>query len=95
MKKLIENFSLLILFMFVSANAMAQRPDLNGATGEIQNFAGTIIDWVDILLGVACAIGLLFMLYKVFNKEPQSKEFVVSWVIGLVIWVVAFRIAGL
>ena len=83
----------IMLMLFYSLVVTAQ-PNIDDATTELQNAGNTLVSWVHIAIGVGLCIAAGFMIYKVANGEPQSKPAVVGWIIGVILWVVAFRIVN-
>lgn len=88
-------FSKLFLFtgLFIVCTGIAQaQPDLSVGDGLVNDFARTIINWVKIVIGVGCAIGLSHSTYKIFNGDPSAKNQFVGWVVGLGVWWIGFTI---
>lgn len=74
-------FALGLIMTMMSTGAHAQ--GIVAGAGRISN---TIIQLINIAFPVACGLALIAVIWFVFTKNPQWKDYTIGLFIGLLLW---------
>lgn len=68
--------------------------DLRDLEDEASDTSDAIVNIVKYIMTGVLALGLIVMIYKVITSDPRSREWVIGWFLGAVIYVVAMKLLG-
>lgn len=93
--KLKSKATLLLMFFvlgtatpIVSLVAQPKITDFSAMESEVSKASTSMINIAKIVIGVVFAIGLIFVIYNVITKNAHAKEWVIGYIIGLVLYIV-------
>lgn len=73
--------ALCLIMIFLSPGAHAQ-----GIVAGASQISNTIIQLINIAFPVACGLALIAVIWFVFTKNPQWKDYTIGLFIGLLLW---------
>lgn len=74
-------FTIVVLITLASSGAYAQ-----GIVAGASRISETIIQLINIAFPVACGLALIAVIWFVFTKNPQWKDYTIGLFIGLLLW---------
>ena len=85
-----------ILFIFFMLLGTAQGGlkinSLSEVTDKAKEGADTILDVAKYILAAVLGIALVFVIYSLATNNPHAKEYLLGWIIAVVVIMVAFLI---
>lgn len=89
--------SLMFLFMITSPVEMEAQSglkisSLSEVTDTAKEGADTILDVAKYILAAVLGIALVFVIYSLATNNPHAKEYLLGWIIAVVVIMVAFLI---
>lgn len=91
-------FTLLVFFMLlgtaqvVEAQSGLKISSLSEVTDKAKEGADTILDVAKYILAAVLGIALVFVIYLLATNNPHAKEYLLGWIIAVVVIMVAFLI---
>lgn len=91
-------FTLMIFFMLlgtvqvVEAQSGLKISSLSEVTDKAKEGADTILDVAKYILAAVLGIALVFVIYSLATNNPHAKEYLLGWIIAVVVIMVAFLI---
>ena len=91
-------FTLLVFFMLlgtaqvVKAQSGLKISSLSEVTDKAKEGADTILDVAKYILAAVLGIALVFVIYSLATNNPHAKEYLLGWIIAVVVIMVAFLI---
>ncbi len=73
----------------VSAYAEIKLKGISELKSQTDEAGNSLTEIVLNVIGAALAISLLFVIYAIASNHPKAKEYGISWVVALVIYLVA------
>lgn len=89
--------SLMFLFMITApvkmeAQSCLKISSLSEVTDTAKEGADTILDVAKYILAAVLGIALVFVIYSLATNNPHAKEYLLGWIIAVVVIMVAFLI---
>lgn len=89
--------SLMFLFMItvpveIEAQSGLKISSLSEVTDTAKEGADTILDVAKYILAAVLGIALVFVIYSLATNNPHAKEYLLGWIIAVVVIMVAFLI---
>lgn len=89
--------SLMFLFMIaapieIEAKSGLKISSLSEVTDTAKEGADTILDVAKYILAAVLGIALVFVIYSLATNNPHAKEYLLGWIIAVVVIMVAFLI---
>ena len=90
--------TLLVFFMLlgtaqvVEAQSGLKINSLSEVTDKAKEGADTILDVAKYILAAVLGIALVFVIYSLATNNPHAKEYLLGWIIAVVVIMVAFVI---
>lgn len=90
--------TLLVFFMLlgtaqvVEAQSGLKINSLSEVTDKAKEGADTILDVAKYILAAVLGIALVFVIYSLATNNPHAKEYLLGWIIAVVVIMVAFLI---
>lgn len=89
--------SLMFLFMItvpveMEAQSGLKISSLSEVTDTAKEGADTILDVAKYILAAVLGIALVFVIYSLATNNPHAKEYLLGWIIAVVVIMVAFLI---
>lgn len=89
--------SLMFLFMITAPVEMKAQSglkisSLSEVTDTAKEGADTILDVAKYILAAVLGIALVFVIYSLATNNPHAKEYLLGWIIAVVVIMVAFLI---
>jgi heme/copper-type cytochrome/quinol oxidase subunit 4 len=90
-------FAILAMFMFaVVPDIMAQGGVKIQSLSEVQSQAeegsDTVLSIAKYVVAAVLGVGLIFVVYSLATSNPRAKEYVIGWIIAIVVTLIAFAI---
>lgn len=89
-------FTFLIFFTLLGTAQEAQSGlkinSLSEVTDKAKEGADTILDVAKYILAAVLGIALVFVIYSLATNNPHAKEYLLGWIIAVVVIMVAFLI---
>ena len=91
-------FTLLVFFMLlgtaqvVEAQSGLKISSLSEVTDKAKEGADTILDVAKYILAAVLGIALVFVIYSLATNNHHAKEYLLGWIIAVVVIMVAFLI---
>ena len=79
-------FTLLVFFMLLGISSLSE------VTDKAKEGADTILDVAKYILAAVLGIALVFVIYSLATNNPHAKEYLLGWIIAVVVIMVAFLI---
>lgn len=85
---------LMFLFMVIELEAQSglKISSLSEVTDTAKEGADTILDVAKYILAAVLGIALVFVIYSLATNNPHAKEYLLGWIIAVVVIMVAFLI---
>lgn len=89
---------LLVFFMLlgtaqvVEAQSGLKINSLSEVTDKAKEGADTVLDVAKYILAAVLGIALVFVIYSLATNNPHAKEYLLGWIIAVVVIMVAFLI---
>ena len=93
---------LLVLAIFLFLNvwpaietSFGQAPtatNIQGVQSQVQSSANGIIQMVKYVIGAVLFVALVTVVYMVATNHPKSKEYIIGWIVALVVYIIAVAI---
>lgn len=97
--KSLSKWSLAIIFLFmvtvpveIEAQSGLKISSLSEVTDTAKEGADTILDVAKYILAAVLGIALVFVIYSLATNNPHAKEYLLGWIIAVVVIMVAFLI---
>lgn len=93
--KIIIGLSFMLLFTIpfeVEAQSGLKISSLSEVTDTAKEGADTILDVAKYILAAVLGITLVFVIYALATNNPHAKEYLLGWIIAVVVIMVAFLI---
>jgi heme/copper-type cytochrome/quinol oxidase subunit 4 len=89
--------AMLAMFMFaVAPDIIAQGGVKIQSLSEVQSQAetgsDTVLNIAKYVIAAVLGVGLIFVVYSLATSNPRAKEYVIGWIIAVVITLIAFAI---
>ena len=85
--------TLFIFFMLLgTAQSGLKINSLSEVTDKAKEGADTILDVAKYILAAVLGIALVFVIYSLATNNPHAKEYLLGWIIAVVVIMVAFLI---
>lgn len=79
--------------LFLCADLFAAPPgDFSVITTHVKTATSEVRTIVNYILGAACLIGLITVVYKVVTKAADSKEYVIGLILAIIVWIIAMKL---
>ena len=90
-------FTFLIFFTLLGTAQVAEaqsglKNSLSEVTDKAKEGADTILDVAKYILAAVLGIALVFVIYSLATNNPHAKEYLLGWIIAVVVIMVAFLI---
>ena len=90
-------FTFLIFFTLLGTAQVAAQSglkinSLSEVTDKAKEGADTILDVAKYILAAVLGIALVFVIYSLATNNPHAKEYLLGWIIAVVVIMVAFLI---
>lgn len=86
-------FTFLIFFTLLgTAQSGLKINSLSEVTDKAKEGADTILDVAKYILAAVLGIALVFVIYSLATNNPHAKEYLLGWIIAVVVIMVAFLI---
>ena len=86
-------FTFLIFFTLLGTAQVAEaQSGLSEVTDKAKEGADTILDVAKYILAAVLGIALVFVIYSLATNNPHAKEYLLGWIIAVVVIMVAFLI---
>lgn len=91
-------FTFLVLFLLLSTTEVIEAQSglkinsLSEVTDTAKEGADTILDVAKYVLAAVLGISLIFVIYSLATNNPHAKEYLLGWIIAVVVIMVAFLI---
>lgn len=91
-------FTFLIFFTLLGTAQVAEAQSglkinsLSEVTDKAKEGADTILDVAKYILAAVLGIALVFVIYSLATNNPHAKEYLLGWIIAVVVIMVAFLI---
>ena len=90
-------FTFLIFFTLLGTAQVAEaqsglKINLSEVTDKAKEGADTILDVAKYILAAVLGIALVFVIYSLATNNPHAKEYLLGWIIAVVVIMVAFLI---
>lgn len=93
-----EILTLLVFFILLGTTEMSfaqsglKISSLSEVTDTAKEGADTILDVAKYILAAVLGIALVFVIYSLATNNPHAKEYLLGWIIAIVVIMVAFLI---
>ena len=85
-------FTLLGTAQVAEAQSVLKINSLSEVTDKAKEGADTILDVAKYILAAVLGIALVFVIYSLATNNPHAKEYLLGWIIAVVVIMVAFLI---
>lgn len=89
-------FFLLVSALFIVPDAIAQGGLKIQSLAEVQSTAedgaNTILEVAKYVLAAVLAVALIFVIYALATNNPHAKDYLLGWIIAVVVIMIAFLI---
>ncbi|MDF9801320.1 hypothetical protein OKW21_006629 [Catalinimonas alkaloidigena] len=85
-KKKIKSFSRALLAFSFLMLTLSTAAHAQGIVAGANRISQTIIQLINIAFPVACGLALIAVIWFVFTKNPQWKDYTIGLFIGLLLW---------
>lgn len=99
MKNVFKMKAFWLLSIFFALNftpvVYAQAPkvkDITGVETEVKKSATSLINMSKYIIGAVLFIALIGVIYSVASNHPKSKEFIVGWIVAVVVYIIALTV---
>jgi hypothetical protein len=82
------------MWMLALQNVLAQKLDYSEVEGEVTKASSAGITIIETLIGVVLAIGLINAIYQVASGKHESRDKIVGWAIGVVLYIIGLIIVN-
>jgi Phage Coat protein B. len=86
---------LVLNFSPVVVSSFAQAPKVQSITeveSKVKDSATSMITMAKYIIGAVLIIALIGVIYAVASNHPKSKEFVIGWVVAVVVYIVGIAV---
>lgn len=95
-KRVVLSFFIVSVLFFVAPEAIAQGGLKIQSLSEVQSTAeegaNTILEVAKYVLAAVLAVALIFVIYALATNNPHAKDYLLGWVIAVVVIMIAFLI---